>query len=110
MSFQHMPLYCGDYLRDTRHLTTEQHGAYFLLILEYWAKGKLPDDDVQLARIVGLPLAKWLKMRPVMLAFFHDGWHHKRVDEELAKAVDRSEHGRKGGLAKAAKYPCLEAA
>ena len=105
-----MPLYCGDYLRDTRHLTTEQHGAYFLLILEYWAKGKLPDDDVQLARIVGLPLAKWLKMKSVMQDFFHDGWHHKRINKELAEAAGRSEHGRKGGLAKAAKYPCLEAA
>jgi uncharacterized protein YdaU (DUF1376 family) len=90
MSFPFMPLYCGDYLRDTRHLTTEQHGAYFLLIVEYWSKGSLPDDDVQLARIVGVCPSKWSKMKPVLQAFFYDGWHHKRIDAELDKAHKKS--------------------
>jgi uncharacterized protein YdaU (DUF1376 family) len=94
MSLPYMPFYVGDYLRDTRHLTTEQHGAYLLLIMEYWAKGSLPDDDTQLARIVGMSPKKWKNVRQVVQAFFHDGWHHKRIDAELEKASSKTEKRR----------------
>jgi uncharacterized protein YdaU (DUF1376 family) len=102
-SLPYMPLFVGDYLRDTRHLTTEEHGAYFLLILEYWAKGgKLPDDDAQLARIVNLSPAKWRKVKPIVKQFFQvqDGWHHKRIDEELDYAAARRERARNAANAK----------
>jgi uncharacterized protein YdaU (DUF1376 family) len=84
-----MPLFIGDYLADTRHLETVQHGAYLLLIAHYWANEGLPDNDRELARITGLPLRSWCQMRPKIQAFFHDGWHHKRIDAELAKYDNR---------------------
>jgi len=100
MSLPFMPFYTGDHMRDIGRLTTEQHGAYFFLIIEYWNNGSLPDDDEQLALITKLPLAKWRKIRPVIQAFFRDGWKHKRIDAELAKAKSVTESRRKAANAR----------
>jgi uncharacterized protein YdaU (DUF1376 family) len=97
-----MPLYVGDYLGDTGHLTTPQHGAYLLLMMHYWRKGELPDDDRQLAKITKLPLRTWSDYRPILQEFFHSGWKHKRIDAELARmqrvSEKRASAGQKGGL------------
>jgi uncharacterized protein YdaU (DUF1376 family) len=96
-----MPLYIGDYLADTGHLTTTQHGAYLLLIMHYWRKGGLPGDDKQLAAIAKLPLRIWLDSKDTLQAFFHDGWKHKRVDSQLERQAEISSKrvaaGAKGG-------------
>lgn len=88
-----MPLWIADYLADTTHLTTLQHGAYDLLLYAYWRRGgPLPDDNARLAAIAKMTPKDWLKMRPVMAEFFRieDGhWHQKRAEEELAKARER---------------------
>ena len=100
-----MPLYVGDYLGDTGHLTTAQHGAYLLLMMHYWRKGELPDDDRQLSKITKLPLKTWCDYRPTLQDFFHSGWRHKRIDAELERMVRVSEKraiaGQKGGLGSA---------
>jgi len=97
-----MPFYVADYIGDTRHLTTVQHGAYFLLILHYWARGSLPDNDQQLAQIVGLPQREWLRHRATLQAFFHEGWKHKRIDAEMRRTAEirakRAAAGSKGGI------------
>ena len=107
-----MPLYVGDYLGDTGHLTTAQHGAYLLLMMHYWRKGELPDDDVQLSKITKLPLRTWGDYRPVLQQFFHSGWKHKRIDAELERLVKLSEKrsiaGQKGGLGSALSRMKLE--
>jgi uncharacterized protein YdaU (DUF1376 family) len=103
-----MPLYWGDYLKDTGRLTTEGHGAYLLLIADYWTSGAaLPDDDAQLAAIARLPLARWRQHRRVLEHFFEiaDGfWRHSRIDRELELAVllvtERSAAGKAGAKAR----------
>lgn len=105
MSRPWMPLYISDYLRDTRKLTAAEHGAYLLLIMEYWTAGGLPDDDRQLARIASMTPSEWRRAKPTVQAFFRDGWHHQRIEDEIAKAIEkherRSEAGKRGGIAKA---------
>ena len=102
-----MPLYLGDYLGKTARLTTEQHGAYLLLLFDYWRSGPPPSDDDVLAQITRLPRPAWRKMKPIILAFFveRDGLlHHSRVEEELLKAEEnhdrRSEKARKAAAAR----------
>lgn len=102
-----MPLWIGDYLADTTHLSTDQHGAYLLLLMAYWRRGgPLPADDAYLCRIAGMTVYKWRGIRQTIVAFFEerDGvWISKRSDEELAKAEirygKRAAAGRKGGSA-----------
>jgi uncharacterized protein YdaU (DUF1376 family) len=100
-----MPLYVGDYLGDAGHLTTAQHGAYLLLMMHYWRKGELPDDDRQLSKITKLPLRTWCEYRPTLQDFFYEGWKHKRIDAELARMLHVSQKraiaGQKGGIGSA---------
>jgi uncharacterized protein YdaU (DUF1376 family) len=97
-----MPFYVADYLGDTAHLSTLQHGAYCLLLFSYWKRGGLPDDDHQLANITKLSLTSWKFHRPTLQAFFYNGWKHKRVDTELARhervRAARVAAGAKGGV------------
>ena len=99
-----MPLYWGDYLASTAHLSTEEHGAYLLLIGAYWqAGGPLVDDDRRLARITRLSLRRWKVVRETLVEFFTiraQKWHLKRIDDELSETkkryLNRSESGKKG--------------
>lgn len=86
-----MPLYVAEYRADTAHLSVAEHGAYLLLIMHYWQTGSLPTEDAKLARIACMSNAEWRKARPTIAAFFLEGWKHKRVEEELARAAKVSE-------------------
>lgn len=104
-----MPWHIAKYLADTMHLTTEQHGAYLLLLAAGWMRGgQLSDDNGQLAAIARLPLKRWLTMRDTIAAFYTisaGAWRQKRQIEELEKAIAltnaRSEAGKRGGRPKA---------
>lgn len=99
-----MPLYVADYLADTRRLSLAEHGAYMLLIMEYWRNGGLPNDDRKLARIIGATPEEWSEIRDNIADFFDDGWKHSRIERELSDANEayerRASAGRKGGLSK----------
>lgn len=111
MSAPFMQLYVADYLGDTRHLTTEQHGAYLLLLMTMWrADGRLPHDDRKLARLTGCTASRWAKIKDDVLAFFvidGDEITHGRLMFELEKAseksIKRAEAGSLGGSVKSRK-------
>lgn len=105
-----MPFYVGDYLRDTQHLTTQQHGAYLLLMLSMWsAGGYLPKDPKKLARIAGLSARVWKSSSPELMAFFTEVDGEKITNTRLLTALQKATKnssvrvtsGRQGGLAKA---------
>jgi len=93
-TFPYMPLFAGDYLADTDHLSTEEHGAYLLLIMAMWRRdGWVPDDDKDLARMTRLSPAKWRAVRKRLspLLMFRAGEiSQKRVLIELKNAQDYS--------------------
>lgn len=98
-----MPLYVGDYLADTGHLSACEHGAYLLLLMHYWRNGPLPDNDKQLAAIARLDRKTWVSdVGPTIREFFvlEDGrLHQKRADRERAKWADISAKRREAGKA-----------
>lgn len=104
-----MPLFLDAYLADTTHLSTEEHGAYLLLLMAMWRRdGSVPNDDRDVARIVGMELAKWRKTKKRLLPFLTiDGGmvSQKRLSKEWEyvrkKREKNSANGSKGGRPKA---------
>lgn len=100
-----MPFYVGDYLRDTGHLTTMEHGAYLLLLMHAWTHdGVLPNDDRRLLNIAKMGVRDWKRSSCTLRAFFYvdgDTLRHRRIDRELANSRDMTEQRRAAGKASA---------
>lgn len=83
----YMQLYVADYLADTMHLNTEEHGAYLLLIFNYWQTGKpLPNIPSRLSTIARLSSERWTDVEQTLKEFFviKDGlWIHPRIEADL---------------------------
>jgi uncharacterized protein YdaU (DUF1376 family) len=79
-----MPLYPGDYLRDTIGLNNAQHGAYLRSIMAYWVKGESLTAD-ELREICGREINR------IHRFFVFEGgrYHHKRIDYELERAREQ---------------------
>lgn len=86
-----MPIFWGDYLKNTLHLSAEEHGAYFLLMAHYWMNGgAIKNDRKLIENVCKIPYKKCSNI----LAFFRedgDRLVHGRIEEEIARAVDNSQ-------------------
>lgn len=106
-----LPLYTNDYLGDTRGLTTEQHGAYLLLLFEMWnAGGSLVYDERMFARLTVVNPKRWHLVWPAIEHFFvieNGMMTQQRLKRERQKADSiiekRRNAGALGGSAKALK-------
>jgi len=103
----HMPFFIGDYLADTTDLTTEEHGAYLLILMDLWRRrGATTSDHAKLARIAKLTPAKWRTTWETLSRFFvieGDTLRQKRLTKELEKAVGRRKAASESGARGAAK-------
>ena len=114
MSFAYLPLFTGDYLRDTRHLTPLKHGVFLLALMHCWdSKGPMPLDEQECAGICNCRSADEVDaMRYILGRFFtrmEDGHYNHRMQKEVERSEQisgaRSEAGRKGYEARAKHLP-----
>lgn len=99
----YMPLDIGKYLRDTMHLNAAQHGAYLLLIMNYWQRGKaLQNNDQRLAAIARMSSDAWEENKVVLAEFFQvteTEWSHRTIDADLSRVTKKVEAHRAAGFA-----------
>jgi uncharacterized protein YdaU (DUF1376 family) len=103
MSFAYMPIYTGDYLRDTRHLTPLRHGIYFLALMHCWdSKGPMPLDEQECAGICNCRSADEVEaLRYIIDRYFirmDDGHYNKRMADEVVRFEQISKARSDGGL------------
>lgn len=110
MSFAYLPLYTGDYIRDTRHLSPLRHGIYLLALMHCWdQKGPMPLDEQECAGVCNCRSDDEVQaLRYVLSRYFvrmEDGHYNARMQAEVerSEAISgvRSEAGKKGYQAKA---------
>ncbi|THK34665.1 DUF1376 domain-containing protein [Ensifer sp. MPMI2T] len=96
-----MPVYIGDELAETAHLTAEEYGAYASLKMHLWQHGRLPCEDERLARIARCGADRWHVVKDALWNLFADDWRHPRLESLRLEAEEthkkRSEAGKKGG-------------
>lgn len=109
-----MPLYTGDYTRDTQHLSCSEHGIYVKLLMHCWdQKGPAPLDERKLCGIVNARSSDEIEaLRRVLNEFFVamvDGHYNHRIQREIERAGvisgARSAAGKRGYQARAKQLP-----
>lgn len=108
----YIQLYVSDYLSDTQHLTAEEHGAYLLIIMNYWQTEKpIPQNRLQgISRVFN---DRWTNVKQVLSEFFTEDengcWYHTRIEQDLdkvkAKSKQASDAGKKSAEKRASKKP-----
>ena len=100
-----IPFHIGDFLSGTTHMDTLEKGAYVMLLISHYQAGEigLPNDDKQLARMAGVSLKIWNRIRTVILQKFDlaDGRYTQKVClDVLLRVHDKSSAQRAKALKK----------
>lgn len=108
----YMQLYVADYLADTSHLTTTEHGAYLLLMFNYWQRGqsfKAKDEqslNKRLATVARMSVDEWTGVADSLREFFNTSsteWRHERIERDLNAVHAKSSKASAAGKASAAR-------
>jgi len=97
-----LPLFTDAFIADTGHLSLEQRGAYVMLLMLAWRSPgcRIPNDDAKIARMLSISPAKWARLRPEVMAFWHladDHWTQKRLTREHQFVSEKVEKKRAAG-------------
>lgn len=111
----YMKLIFAEWRAGTAHFRTgEEHGAYFLLVCNYWEReGPLPDDDDKLAAIAMVTDDRWAIIRSTVVERFRavaGQLIHDRIESEWQTVRGKSEQCSQAGKASAAKRAAARAA
>lgn len=93
------PHHIGDYSKDTSHLSMVEDGAYRRLMdICYATEKPLPLEPRAVYRLARATSTTERKAVDTVLSEFferrEDGWHQKRIDEELDRAHAKSDKAR----------------
>ncbi|SMP77896.1 Uncharacterized conserved protein YdaU, DUF1376 family [Neorhodopirellula lusitana] len=91
------PFNPSDYLADTRLLTLEAHGLYFLLLQHHWIQERLPDCPKDLAKLTGQDPRRFKRCFKEISQYFEsaNGYlTNKRMVSEIEKAKEKTEKAR----------------
>lgn len=91
--------YPADYMADTMHLTTLEHGAYDLILWNYWSRQQPPHES-KLPGITKMSKDEFQSVRDTLAEFFdiRDGvWTQKRVELELQRIKEEAKRNRRAG-------------
>src|SRR5579863_9870537 len=87
-----MPVWVGDTLLRTQHLSPSQHGAYTWLVYSYWQNKGLPTDERKLARLARMSREEWDHDRNEIATMFEPGWKLPWLDKEIERALTKFEN------------------
>jgi len=108
----YIQLYVADYLADTMHLTTEEHGAYLLLIMNYWQTAK-PIPKKRLASVARLSNDRWKSVEVSLNEYFTEDeqgcWYHSRIAQDLLNVMQKCTQASEAGKASAKKRALAKA-
>lgn len=99
----YMQLYVAEYLADTAHLNAAQHGAYLLLIMNYWQRGKpLKNCNERLANVARMSSEEWAINKKAIEEFFtvtDEEWVHRRIEADLERVNAKSNKAKESAKA-----------
>jgi uncharacterized protein YdaU (DUF1376 family) len=98
----HYPRHCGDWLKDTIHLSEVEECIYSRMVDAYYTReAPLPLDLDICCRMVRASSKEAKRAIPSLLREFFtesdDGWHNKRCDAEIVAYRTRSDQARENG-------------